>query len=104
MDSILKVTPEKLIETAGEFETAGLNVRNITQEMMSIVEGFKNIWQGEAATGFMNKFNSLSDDMDRLYTIIKGHSDDLCEMAGEYKSAEEESVQNAMALATEAMG
>ena len=99
----MKVTPEKLIEVAGEFETSGRNVKNITEEMISIVDGFKAIWQGEAATGFANRFASLGEDMNRMYLMIKSHAEDLTQMANEYRSAEEESLQNAMSLATEAM-
>jgi WXG100 family type VII secretion target len=91
MDNILKVTPEKLIETAGEFQNTESNIRTITQEMISIVESFKPIWQGEAATGFSNRFAALSDDMNRLYALIRKHSDNLTEMAEEYRRAEDES-------------
>lgn len=103
MKSLLKVTPEKLIEAAAEFETAGQNVRNITQEMISIVDGFKSVWQGEASMGFSNRFHELSKEMDRLYSIIKEHSDSLTQMANEYQSAEDESTQNAQSLLTEAI-
>ena len=95
MNSILKVTPEKLTETAGEFQNTESNIRNITQEMISIVESFKPVWQGEAATGFSNRFAALNDDMNRLYALIRKHSDDLIEMAEEYRRAEDES--NALA-------
>ena len=63
MEAMLKVTPEKLIETAGEFANTEANIRNLTQEMISVVDAFKPIWQGEAATGFANRFASLSEDM-----------------------------------------
>lgn len=102
MENILKVTPEKLLEAAGEFETTSQNVRNITQEMISIVESFKSIWQGEAATGFYNRFGELSDQMNRLYTTIKDHSERLSVMANEYRNAEDESLMNAQSLVTEA--
>lgn len=103
MEAMLKVTPEKLIEAAGEFQNTEANIRSITQEMISIVDSFKPIWQGEAATGFANRFASLSDDMEKLYALIKKHSDDLTEMAGEYRRAEEESSNLAAGLATEAV-
>ncbi len=104
MDTILKVTPEKLIETAGRFRNTEANIRTITQEMISIVDSFKPVWQGEAATGFANKFAALSDDMNRLYTLIRKHADDLVEMANEYRHAEEESRDLAQGLTTEAIG
>ena len=103
MEAMLKVTPEKLIETAGEFANTESNIRSLTTEMISIVDGFKPVWQGEAATGFANKFASLEDDMNRLYAMIRKHSEDLTEMANEYSRAETESENLASALATEAV-
>ena len=103
MDAVLKVTPEKLIETATEFQNTEAGIRSLTQEMISIVDSFKPIWQGEAATGFANRFASLSDDMEKLYAIIRKHADNLTEMANEYRLAEEESSNLAAGLATEAV-
>ena len=103
MDTILKVTPEKLIETAGEFRNTESSIRSITSEMIAIVDGFKPIWQGEAATGFSSRFNALSDDMNRLYELIRKHADALCEMAEEYRQAESESLSTAESMLTEAV-
>lgn len=103
MESMLKVTPEKLLEAAEQFTAAEANIRSLTQEMTSIIEGFKSVWQGEAATGFANRFDSLTDDMERLFSMIREHANDLTEMANEYKLAEDESTQAAQMLATEAV-
>ncbi len=46
MNAILKVTPEKLIETAQGFSDSEARIRSITDEMVSIVDGFKPVWQG----------------------------------------------------------
>ncbi len=103
METMLKVTPEKLIETAGEFQNTEANIRSLTEEMIAIVDSFKPVWQGEAATGFANRFASLSDDMNRLYAMIRKHADDLTEMANEYRQAESESSELAGSLVTEAI-
>ncbi len=103
METMLKVTPEKLIETAGEFQNTEANIRSLTEEMIAIVDSFKPVWQGEAATGFANRFASLSDDMNRLYAMIRKHADDLTEMANEYRQAESESSELAGSLITEAI-
>ena len=103
MDNVLKVTPEKLMETAEEFRNTEAGIRGITQEMISLVDGFKPIWQGEAATGFSARFSTLSEDMNRLYTFIRTHADDLTEMANEYRLAEEESQSLAQSLDVEAV-
>ena len=49
MEGILRVTPEKLIQTSGEFATTGNQMKNLTSEMISQIQGMKGIWQGEAA-------------------------------------------------------
>ena len=73
MNTMLKVTPEKLIEAAGDFQNTEANVRSLTEEMISIVDSLKPVWQGEAATGFANRFAALSDDMNKLYALIRKH-------------------------------
>ncbi len=103
MNAILKVTPEKLIETAQGFSDSEARIRSITDEMVSIVDGFKPVWQGEAATGFSMRFYSLRDDMERLYALIRKHSEDLMSIANEYRQAESESQNMAESLATEAI-
>lgn len=103
MNAVLKVTPEKLLEAAEQFAGAESNIRGITGEMNAIIDGFKSIWQGEAANAYSNKFNELSDDIERMLSMIKEHSQDLTQMANEYTAAEEESTQQASNLATEAI-
>lgn len=93
MEGILKVTPEKLIQTSGEFEASGNQMKNLTSEMMELVQGMKSIWQGEAASAYGNKFHSLQTDMDKLYRMVQEHVKDLQEMASHYQKAEEGSTQ-----------
>lgn len=88
MEGILKVTPEKLIQTSGEFANTGGQMKNLTGEMMSLVQGMKGIWQGEAAAAYGSKFNSLQTDMDKLYRMVQEHVNDLQEMAAHYQKAE----------------
>lgn len=88
MDGILKVTPEKLIQTSGEFAASGEQMKNLTGEMMAKVQGMKGMWQGEAASVYSAKFHSLQSDMDRLYRMVQEHAADLQEMAVSYQNAE----------------
>ncbi len=88
MEGILKVTPEKLIQSSGEFATAGGQMKNLTGEMMSQVQSLKSIWQGEASTAYSTKFQSLQTDMDKLHRMVQEHAADLQEMASQYQSAE----------------
>ncbi len=88
MEGILKVTPEKLIQTSGAFAATGSQMKNLTGEMMSQVQSMKGIWQGEAASAYAGKFQSLQADMDRLCRMVQEHVKDLQEMAAHYQKAE----------------
>lgn len=100
MEGILKVTPEKLIQTSGEFSTLGNQMKNLTGEMLSLIKGLEGIWQGEAATAYGNKFQSLSTDMEKLYRMVQEHVQDLQEMAAQYQKAESGSVDKGGSLSS----
>ena len=88
MTGILKVTPEQLISTANEFQGIGTTVRSLTTEMTNTVTGLSSIWEGEAATAYVAKFNGLQDDIERIHAMITEHVTDLNDMATIYANAE----------------
>ncbi len=45
MEGIIKVTPEKLISTAEEFNAANSQLRNLTQQMIQTVDSLKSAWE-----------------------------------------------------------
>lgn len=98
MEGILKVTPEKLLQTSADFASAGSQMKNLTGEMLSLIKSTNSIWQGEAATAYGNKFASLSPDMEKLYRMVNEHVQDLQEMARQYQNAEQESSQQGSSL------
>lgn len=98
MEGILKVTPEKLIQTSGDFSGIGTQMKNLTGEMLEQVQSMKGIWQGEAASAYGDKFHSLQSDMDRLYRMVQEHVNDLQEMAAHYQKAEEGSTRQGAGL------
>lgn len=99
MEGIIKVTPEKLISTADEFNTSNSQVQNLTQNMIQTVDSLKSVWEGEAATAYSNKFHQLEDDMNRMHSMINEHVTDLKEMANQYKAAEQANAEVGNSLA-----
>lgn len=98
----LKVTPETLQTTATSFEGTGSTVSNLTQQMTAIATSLSGqVWSGEAATAYVNKFNGLQDDMDKLYKMIKEHSDDLNQFAQTFISAEKKNADIANSLSSD---
>ena len=98
MEGILKVTPEKLIQASGTFATTGTQVKNLTGEMMTLVDSLQGIWQGEASGTFLTRFKTLQTDMDKLYRMIAEHSQDLTEMAGHYQREESGNMEQGSGL------
>ena len=101
MEGILRVTPEQLNSAATEFDSTGQRISTLTAQMLSIVDNMRSAWQGEAATGFINRFDALKEDINKISVMIREHVNDLNSMASEYKQAEEASLEQANALATE---
>lgn len=99
MEGYLKVTPEKLISTSGEFQQSGSRIRNLTREMINIVDSLRSVWEGEAASAYNTKFHQLDDDMERMHRMIEEHVKDLSEMARQYQLAETSNIEFGNALA-----
>lgn len=100
MEGMLKVTPEKLIQSSGEFESLGGQMKNLTQEMLSLIQSLSSVWQGEASEAYRGKFENLSADMEKLYRMVQEHAGDLQEMAVQYQSAESGNTQQGSSMKT----
>ncbi len=85
----LLVTPDQLTSMSGSFGQAASNVSNTTNNMLNLVHNLGSSWRGDASATYMRKFNALSDDMTRMYKMMQEHSQDLQQMAKNYKQAED---------------
>ena len=101
MNGTLKVTPEKLISAAGEFSNCSSVVSGLTRQMVSMVDGLRSVWTGEAANAYNQKFHQLDDDIQRLNKMIQEHVNDLKEMASAYQTAEQQSQDALSSLPTD---
>lgn len=99
MDGIIKVDPQKLMSTADEFSSTGSQVKTLTDNMVSIIDSMKTMWEGEASTAYNTKFHQLQDDMDKMYRMIQEHVKDLNEMAQQYMTAETANIDTGNSLA-----
>ena len=99
MEGILKVDPQKLISTANEFNATGATVRGLTEQMISIIDSLRSVWEGDAATTYNTKFHQLDDDMQKMHRMIEEHVKDLNEMATQYINAENANIDTGSALA-----
>lgn len=98
MEGILKVTPEELQTTAGEFGSKGNTIKAQTDQMMEMVQNLSASWQGEASNAYLNKFKNLQTDIDKINRMIQEHVKDLNEMAEGYKQAENANMEHSQGL------
>lgn len=99
MEGIIKVDPQKLINTANEFNATGSQVKGLTGDMMSKVTSMSGVWEGDASAAYINRFKELQDDMDRMFSMIQEHVKDLNDMAQQYITAENANVDLGSSLA-----
>ncbi|HIY30186.1 MAG TPA: WXG100 family type VII secretion target [Candidatus Mediterraneibacter avicola] len=98
MGGIIRVSPEQLISTAGEFSNQGSSISALTGEMMQLVTGLSSVWEGEAATAYMTKFKGLEDDIQRMIRMVQEHASDLEEMASVYTQSDKTGADEASGL------
>ncbi|MDD2980435.1 MAG: WXG100 family type VII secretion target [Hespellia sp.] len=101
MEGIIKVSPELLISTAGEFNNQGSAINSLTGEMVQLVSGMSSIWEGEAANAYMTKFKGLEDDIQKMIKMVQEHSTDLEEMARIYQDADNAGADDAGSLSAD---
>ena len=98
MEGIMRVSPEQLISTAGEFSNQGSSISALTGEMMQLVTGLSSVWEGEAATAYMTKYKGLEDDIQRMIRMVQEHASDLEEMASVYTQSDKTGADEASGL------
>ncbi len=101
MENIIKVQPEVLLSTAGEFNTQGGQINALTTQMMELVNALPSTWVGEAGAAFVTKFSGLSDDIQRITNMINEHVSDLEEMAQNYTATEQQVEELTQALSSD---
>lgn len=102
MNGILKVTPAKLKSTASSFQSAGNQIKTLTNQMTTTVKSLSGqTWSGDAATKYVNKFNGLNDDIQKMVKMINEHVQDLNDMANAYEKAEQANVTSAETLSSD---
>ena len=100
MASTIKVSTSKLRSTANAFNSTGSQVRSITNQMVTLVNALNGqVWSGDAANAYKQKFSQLQDDINRMASMINEHVTDLNNIAQEFDRAESSNVSTSNALA-----
>lgn len=94
MADILKVTPDDLRRMSGEFSSTNGTMRTLTTSMLETVRKMSGeIWQGEASRTYIDKFNGLEDDMQKIHDTIQKYVEKLEQIATNYDTTENTNVE-----------
>ena len=101
MADIIRVSPEKLISSAGVFETTANEVKSLTTNMTGTVQAMTGrIWSGEAQAAYTSKFNGLQGDINKLHQMIIKASTDMKTIANEFIKIEEQNKEQGSHLSS----
>lgn len=98
MADIIRVTPDRLIATANQFDGVNNEIRNITTNMLQQIRALGAGWTGEASSAYLTRFQNHETDMDKMYKMISAYCRNLNEMAQVYSQAESRNVESAQGL------
>ena len=102
MTGTLKVEPTKLKSAASEFSNTSAQIKNATNSMVQTIGQLTgSVWTSDAASTYVQKFNGLNDEMQKIDRMIQEHVQDLNDMATQYERAEAQAQQVASSLNTE---
>ena len=101
MDGMIKVSPELLISTAGEFSNQGTTINTLAGEMLQLATGLASVWQGDGATAYITKFKGLENSIQLMVRMIQEHATDLEEMAKVYQESDKAAADEASGLVTD---
>ena len=101
MANLNNLSVSQITELRGEatgFDSSAKDLRNITNDILAVVDNAAPVWQGKAYNAYQQKFHGLQDEMDILFDQVMEYCEDLLAIADEYEAAENDNESTAQAL------
>ncbi len=100
MQGELLVTPQVLKNTSSSFGQSNRSISSTTSSMMQKVNSLRNVFEGDAASAYIQQFSRLQEDMTQIGKKISEHVQDLQDMATNYEKSENQNVTKNKSLKT----
>ncbi len=100
MQGELLVTPQVLKNTSSSFGQSNRSISSTTSSMMQKVNSLRNVFEGDAASAYIQQFSRLQEDMTQISKKISEHVQDLQDMATNYEKSENQNVTKNKSLKT----
>lgn len=94
----IKVSPDALVNQAGEIKNSIENIRQLFQAVEESVQRSTSYWEGEASDLHKSRFSTIKENCDEIARRLGEHPDDLLKMAGLYTESENKSVEDSNSL------
>ena len=91
----LTVTPEELVNQAGQVRDAAKDLQHSFDRIKTLVNDTGNYWKGDAADAHREGYNKHQNKIDEIISRYREHVRDLEAMAGVYREAEATAVNMA---------
>jgi WXG100 family type VII secretion target len=81
MASQIRITPERMVDRAKEFNTEGTNFQDVVTKMTSLVDILQEEWEGQASASFKEQFDSLKPGFQKVRELIDDIAEQLVDTA-----------------------
>lgn len=96
----LKADPAQLRNAAQRMENQAATYQGLYKKLYQSIDTAYGAWKGGDSDAFYQKAQSLQDDFQRMYDLLKGAANDLRESADLYSQTQDNARSKASGLAS----
>ncbi len=101
---MIRVSAERITETAIQFSAKAEEIQSTAAVMTDMASSIAVSWTGQASAAYVSRLRSLETDIVRIVRMIREHSANLQEIAGNYERAEAQNEELAGSLVSGVVG
>jgi WXG100 family type VII secretion target len=99
-NSTLKVDYEEMVTKANDLKGQSSNMESILQDMLNYVNNLDTVWQSDAGSEYIGRFNFIRGEVQDAITSLNTHIDHLIQSAEIYSNAEKTANDKINSLST----
>lgn len=96
----IRVKTEQLVSIAGSVEAKIQRLEQVFSDIDQAVSASWQYWQGDGASAFLTVYRGKQDTIQTAFRRFRENVEDLQEIAGVYKQAEQAAVEKNATLST----
>lgn len=97
---VIRVKTEQLVSVAGSVESKIQRLERVFSDIERQVNATRQYWEGDGAVAFQAAYRGKQETIRTAFRRFRENVEDLHEIAGVYRQAEQEAVKKNAALST----